>query len=199
MKKILLFILIAFGTVASAMAETIKAPEKTLLCGACHGSQGISTNPEWPSIAGQHKEYLLKELRDMKEGKTRQALTMSAILAELNDTELQNLAQFYANQPAPKGETPEEHLKRGELLYRGGDRTKGITACIACHGPKGLGNGPAGFPLLSGQHADYTIQQLKAFQTKQRSNDLNSIMRDISSKMNEDDMRAVAYYIQGLH
>lgn len=199
MKKILVFITVSLAFIASVMANPSTVPDKSLLCAACHGPQGISSNPDWPSIAGQHQEYLLKELRDMKTGRTRQAATMSAILASLTDADLQNLAQFYANQPAPTGETPQEHLKRGELLYRGGDRLKGISACIACHGPKGTGNGPAGFPRLSGQHAEYTIQQLKAFQTKQRSNDLHSIMRDISSKMNEDDMRRVAYYIQGLH
>lgn len=199
MKKIIFAILLSLMLTTSALAEALKAPEKALLCTACHGANGISTVPEWPSIAGQHQKYLLKELHDIKEGKTRQALTMSAILNDLSDAELESLAAFYASQPAPQGTTPENYLKRGELLYRGGDRAQGITACIACHGPNGRGNGQAGFPLLSGQHAEYTIQQLKAFKSKERTNDLNSIMRDISSRMNEDDMRAVAYYIQGLH
>lgn len=80
-----------------------------------------------------------------------------------------------------------------------GDYAKQITACIACHGPKGTGNAQAGFPALSGQHAQYTILQLELFKDKKRSNDLNGIMRDISAHMSTDDMAAVAYYIQGLH
>lgn len=124
---------------------------------------------------------------------------MNALSASLTESEIKELANFYASQPLPQGSTPENYLKRGELLYRGGDFAKHITACIACHGPRGTGNAQAGFPVLTGQHALYTIQQLQAFKDGKRSNDLNSIMRDISARMSQEDMEAVAYYIQGLH
>ena len=84
-------------------------------------------------------------------------------------------------------------------MYRGGDFNKHITACIACHGPKGTGNAQAGFPSISGQHAAYTIQQLQDFKEGKRKNDLNSIMRDISARMSIEDMEAVANYIAGLY
>lgn len=199
MKKIL-FAVALYGAVAVVVAETPK-PElaKAVLCASCHGQQGLSTNPEWPSLAGQHASYLIKQLNDFKKGSTRNAATMTAILSTLSNKELSELANFYAKQPLPEGTTPEKYLKRGELLYRGGDFAKHITACIACHGPKGTGNAQAGFPALAGQQALYTIQQLQAFKDKKRSNDLNSIMRDISARMSQDDMEAVAYYIQGLH
>lgn len=198
MKKIL-FAAVLFGTVAVSTAEGSNIGEKAALCIACHGPQGISPNSKWPSLAGQHASYLIKQLQDFKKGTTRNAATMTAIMANLNDADMAELAVFYANQPLPTGATPENHLKRGEQLYRGGDFDKHITACIACHGPRGTGNSQAGFPVLSGQNAPYTIEQLQAFKDKKRANDLNSIMRDISARMSQDDMEAVAYYIQGLH
>lgn len=199
MKKIL-FAVALFGTVATfaASSEPNRSVKQTL-CIACHGQKGISPNPEWPNLAGQHASYLLKQLQDIKLGKTRNAPTMLAIVASLSNEDMIELADFYAKLPVAQDKTPLNYLQRGEQLYRGGDFAKHITACIACHGPKGTGNGQAGFPVLSGQHALYTIQQLRAFKDKTRSNDLNSIMRDISGHMDEDDMKAVAYYLQGLY
>lgn len=199
MKKIFCAIFL-LGTVTTCIAETPEAEAlKSAVCAACHGAQGVSSNPQWPNLAGQHASYLIKQLHDFKKGITRNAATMTAVLANLNDQDMTELANFYSNQPIAEGETPEKFLKRGELLYRGGDFSKHITACIACHGPKGTGNAQAGFPVLTGQHAEYTIQQLQAFKDKKRTNDLNSIMRDISARMSQEDMEAVAYYIQGLH
>lgn len=109
------------------------------------------------------------------------------------------MAVYYAKMSLAQGRTPEQFLKHGEQIYRGGDFAKGITACITCHGPKGTGNIQAGFPMLSGQHAAYTLQQLKAFKDGQRKNDLNHIMQDISARMSQDDMEAVAHYIEDLH
>lgn len=199
MKKIFCALAL-LGTIVSATAETTKPePAKAALCAACHGVQGISADPQWPNLAGQHASYLIKQLHDFKTGTTRNAATMTAILASLNDQDIAELSIFYSKMPLPAGQTPEKFLKRGELLYRGGDFTKHISACIACHGPKGTGNAQAGFPVLTGQHAAYTVQQLQAFKDNKRANDLNSIMRDLSSHMSQEDMEAVAYYIQGLH
>jgi cytochrome c553 len=199
MKKTVFFIAL-FGSFAIQAADiATTAPAKATLCVACHGQQGNSTNPQWPNIAGQHSAYLNKQLHDFKVGKTRNAATMAAIVATLTDEDMLELSDFYAKQPLAQGSMPAKYLKRGEALYRGGDLDKHISACIACHGPRGTGNGQAGFPVLSGQHAPYTIQQLQAFKDKTRTNDLNEIMRDISIRMDKDDMEAVAYYIQGLH
>ncbi|KTD36619.1 cytochrome c4 [Legionella nautarum] len=199
MKKIFCALAL-FGTIVSAVAETAKTePAKAALCAACHGPQGISADPQWPNLAGQHTSYLIKQLHDFKTGTTRNAATMTAILASLYEQDIAELSIFYSKMPLPEGQTPEKFLKRGELLYRGGDFAKHISACIACHGPKGTGNAQAGFPVLTGQHAAYTVQQLQAFKDNKRTNDLNSIMRDLSSRMSQEDMEAVAYYIQGLH
>ena len=124
---------------------------------------------------------------------------MSPMAINLSEQDMEDLAIFYAKQPIPQGKTAKKYLARGEQLYRGGDFSKHITACIACHGPKGTGNKQAGFPVVSGQHAAYTVLQLQAFKDKKRSNDLNSIMHDISVRMDTDDMDAVANYMAGLY
>lgn len=197
----MVFIIALLCAITAQAAENpvVTQSDPTAQCVACHGSKGISTNPEWPNIAGQHSNYLLKQLYDFKQGKTRNAAMMTAMVANLSDDNMAELAKFYASQPLAEGSTPEKYLKRGEQLYRGGDYKKQITACIACHGPKGTGNAQAGFPVISGQNAPYLIQQLQAFKYKKRSNDMNAIMRDISSRMTKEDMEAVSYYIQGLY
>lgn len=198
MKKLILAgCLIASLTLQAA--NPAQVPNKAKECIACHGQEGNSTNPLWPNIAGQHASYLQKQLLDFKQGTKRNTPLMTAIVAGLSNEDIDQLSQYYATLPLATNTVPSQYLKRGEQLYRGGDFTKRITACIACHGPKGEGNAQAKFPLLSGQHAPYTIAQLQAFKNKTRQNDLNTIMHDISARMDEEDMTAVAYYIQGLY
>lgn len=168
-------------------------------CTACHGPKGISSTPIWPNLAGQNKKYLLKQLIEMQQAKTRNVPTMTAIIGSLNQKQLEELAAYYAKLPKAEGITPQKYLKRGEQLYRGGDFSQHITACIACHGPRGTGNSQAGFPVLSGQKAAYTVLQLQNFKTGKRTNDLNHIMQDISKRMSDADMEAVAHYIEGLY
>ncbi|MGQ3891693.1 c-type cytochrome [Legionella sp. CNM-4043-24] len=199
MKKtacVVLFML-SFGVQATEPSD--KIPEAANTCVACHGPQGNSSNPEWPNLAGQHAQYLLKQLKDFKAGKTRNAASMTAMVASLSEDDMKALASYYSRLPLAENITPRQYLQRGEQLYRGGDFDKHITACIACHGPQGTGNNLAGFPVLSGQNAAYTIQQLQAFKDKIRHNDMNNIMQDISARMDKSDMEAVAWYVQGLH
>jgi cytochrome c553 len=194
----LLFIL-AFFTLKTLLAApvTTKPQEKLAMCAACHGEQGVSVNPQWPNLAGQHARYLNKQLHDYKEGKTRPATVMTPLVAQLSEEDIQLISEFYEHLPRYK-QPLKKAPTRGEILYRSGDAVAHITACIACHGPDGHGNAEAGFPLLAGQQVAYTLQQLQAFKDKRRVNDLNSIMRDISSHMSNADMKAVARYIHRL-
>lgn len=199
MKKFVLTFILWAPLTLCAQENTASVANKAVVCTGCHGPQGNSTNPEWPNIAGQHPKYFIKQLKDIKDSSERNVPTMTALVAMLNEQDMDDLAAYYAKMPLAQGSTPEKFLKRGEQIYRGGDFSKRITACIACHGPKGTGNAQAGFPVLSGQHAAYTVLQLNAFKDGKRKNDLNHIMQDISSRMNQDDMEAVAHYIEGLH
>jgi cytochrome c553 len=195
----LFLILIFFSSITAYSADNITVGQKkSILCAACHGENGISINPEWPNLAGQHKRYIIQQLKAFQKGTVRNAPTMTAVVPNLTNQDIKDLAEYYAKLPSAKNDLPFRDLKRGEQLYRQGDFKKHITACIACHGPQGNGNEQAGFPALSGQNSAYTVQQLLAFKTTRRQTDLNSIMRDISARMDEDDMHAVADYIANL-
>ena len=124
---------------------------------------------------------------------------MSGMAAPLSEQDILDLAAFYADQPwEPAGAADPKLVKEGELLYRGGDFDRGIPACTGCHSPIGGGNPSADYPLLRGQHAKYTELQLHAFRKGERANDLNEMMRQVSSKMSDRQIQAVASFIQGL-
>ena len=198
MKKMIFLLALCNSFALFAASDAQNGQEKSVICAACHGPKGISINPSWPSLAGQHATYLIKQLQNFKEKKGRDDPTMAPMVASLSEQDITDLAAFYAALPLPEGSPAKQVSTRGEQLYRRGDMDQHITACIACHGTKGTGNAQAGFPLLSGQQSDYTVLQLKAFKAGKRSNDLNSIMRDICGRMSTDDMEAVANYIAGL-
>lgn len=180
-------------------ADDLSRENKRTVCAACHGPQGVSVLSQWPSLAGQHADYLVKQIQDMKDRNGREVPSMTSVVTQLSELDIADIAAFYASKPIPENSTPKKYMARGEQLYRGGDFSRHITACIACHGPKGTGNAEAGFPVLSGQQANYTIQQLHAFKDKTRQNDLFAIMRDISARMSDNDIDAVSYYVAGLH
>ena len=196
MKKLAMALIFSISTLAQAEGN-VQAGKSTV-CAACHGETGVSVNPIWPNLAGQHSGYLVDQLKAFKSGQ-RNNPSMTSLVANLSEEDMADLAAYYSSQPIPEGNTAKKYVRLGQQIYRGGDMQRHITACIACHGPNGTGNGQAGFPVLSGQHAAYTTAQLQAFKSKERDNDLNHIMRDISSNMTQEDMEAVANYVQGLH
>jgi len=172
--------------------------EKSALCAACHGTDGNSVNPVWPKLAGQHSEYILKQLKDFKAGK-RNNIQMNPLVATLSEEDMQDLAAYFSSQKTKIGYASAESLEMGEKIYRAGDASKGLAACMSCHGPTGAGNPAASFPSLSGQHAEYTKIQLLAFRDNKRTNDTNKAMQIVSEKMTTDEIDAVVNYIQGLH
>lgn len=199
MRKLVFLCALLCTTIAYCEGSFQAGQEKSSVCAACHGARGISDNPEWPNLAGQHASYLTKQLRDYQSGTRRYSAVMSPLAAALSTQDIEDLAEYYAKLPPAKGVSAQQALTRGERLYRGGDYRHHITACIACHGPKGTGNAQAGFPVISGQHPAYTIQQMTLFKEKKRQNDLNAIMREISAHMPPEEIAAVANYLAGLH
>ncbi len=186
------------NTMAQIDLEAGKEKAETV-CAACHGKDGNSFSPIWPKLAGQHASYLVAQMKAFKEGKLRNDPSMMGMMAPLSEQDMVNVAAYFNAQERGIGEADPKLVKKGEALYRGGSQDKHISACIACHGPKGLGNEQAGFPALSGQQAGYVVEQLKKYKSGDRITDLNNIMRDIASRMDQSDMEAVASYISGLH
>lgn len=174
---------------------------KAAACAACHGADGNSVNPEWPKIAGQHAGYAFEQLKAFKQPQgdsPRFNALMYGQVQPLNEQDMKDLAAWFAQQEIQPGAADPELLARGERIYRGGLQEKNVPACIACHGPAGEGNAAAGYPAVGGQHAVYTVTQLKAYAAGERRTDQNQIMRNISSQLSEEDMQAVASFMQGL-
>jgi cytochrome c553 len=164
---------------------------------ACHGATGNSVNPEWPNLAGQHESYIAEQLAHFKQGARTNPL-MSPMAAPLSETDMKDLGAHYAAQTPAGLEADPSNWQAGEKLSRGGHADRGIPACIACHGPQGKGNAPARYPALQSQHAVYTYAQLKAFADGARGTPGNDIMQVVASKLTDEEMRALASYLQGL-
>lgn len=221
MKNLVSYTLISLGLMGAAqMSVAAGDPEagKALAgtCVACHGEGGNSTVPTFPKLAGLGEKYLYTELQEIKAGNNgeeggRPVPQMMGLLDGMGERDLANLAAYFAQVPMQISGAKEIEVKRytgevidglelGAKIYRGGDMERGVPACTGCHSPRGLGNAPAGYPRLGGQHAEYIAGQLQAFQTGERVNDGdNMIMREIASRMTDAQIKAVAAYIAGLH
>jgi cytochrome c553 len=201
MRAILLLALSLYVCVGVAVAEEGSAEagrNKAGVCAACHGPDGNSVNPEWPSLAGQHARYVTRQIEAFKTG-TRTNPLMAGIVATLTDQDAADLGAYFSSLKITTGVADPALVRAGQRLYQGGNKAKGLSACIACHGPDGRGNQPGGIPALGGQHAQYTTAQLKAYAAGERRSDPNQIMRNIAALMSADEITAVASYIQGLH
>jgi len=172
---------------------------KAVTCAACHGADGISVNPLWPNLAGQGAPYLVAQLKAFKEGLRENPLMTSQAMM-LSEQDMADLAVYFEGLPAPVQAVADPKLVgKGEALYRGGDVTNQVAACIACHGPTGTGNPAAAYPALKGQHAAYTAKQLRDYASGDRVSDGKTrIMREIAGKLSADEIDALASYVQGL-
>jgi cytochrome c553 len=182
----------------SLAADIAKGKAKTVVCAACHAADGNSADAINPKLAGQSAKYLVKQLHDFKSGK-RSNTTMAPMAAMLNDEDIENVAAYYASQKVQHMAVEDKYIAIAKKLYLGGDADRDIPACIACHSATGEGMAAAGFPAVGGQHPTYTITTLKAFRSGNRANDANGIMRDVTAKMSDKQIEALAYYLAGLH
>lgn len=193
--------LAAFQAQAESLVDgSVEAGKsKSVTCAACHGAAGISANPLWPNIAGQSASYLVAQLKAFKDG-TRKNPLMTSQAVMLSDQDMADLAVYFESLPGPAQAVADPDLVgKGEALYRGGEVSKEIAACIACHGPTGAGNPAANYPALKGQHAAYTAKQLRDYASGERVSDGKTrVMREIAGKLSEDEIVALASYVQGL-
>jgi cytochrome c553 len=174
---------------------------KAATCGACHGVDGNSADAQYPKIAGQNERYLARQLKLFKTGE-RQSPIMQPFAAPLSPQDMRDLGAFFATKAAMPGTGDEALKERGQQLFRGGDATAGIPACMACHGPSGRGNPGAAYPSLGGQHADYTKAKLMAFRdglVLGTGDDANSVMAAVSANLSDSDIEALSSYVEGLH
>lgn len=201
------------SSIVNADGDIEAGKEKSASCASCHGEIGNSMVATFPKLAQQHPSYLVKQLQAFKDGSRKDPM-MSAMAMSLSDDDMADIAEYYSehtisgnalpvindheddDKPADKPAASVESLiKLGGDLYRNGDLTREVSACIACHGPDGKGNKPAAFPLIKSQHADYLIKTLSDFKSDARSNNPENMMHMIAKKMTEEEIKAVAYYI----
>lgn len=181
----------------NANADAAAGEKLAAKCVACHGAGGNSAVPNWPKLAGAGERYLLKQLTEINSG-ARNIPEMTGQLTGMSADDFKSIAQYFSSQTMSASVAKAEALELGESVYRSGVQESAISACTACHSPTGAGNSLAGFPRLSGQHATYIENQLLKFQTGERSNDAESVMRDIAKRMTGAEIKAVANYASGL-
>ncbi|MCX7148111.1 MAG: c-type cytochrome [Rhodocyclales bacterium] len=212
MKRSLLVLLCAMAAFGARASDATKAAPKgdaargktivDTVCVACHGPDGNSPLAVNPKLAGQHPEYLLKQMKNFKgaDGKPPERVNpvMNGMIAAYDEGQMRDLAAHFSAQ-TQKGEAAKnrETIEQGQKLYRGGDQAKGLPACAGCHGPTGTGI-PAQYPRIAGQFPEYMEAQLKSFREGTRANDSNKMMRMIALKMTDAEIKAVADYIAGL-
>jgi len=172
------------------------------VCAACHNPDGNSVIPTNPSLAGQHAEYITKQLQNFKpkddKPAERESPVMGAMAAPLSPEDMKNLGAYYAQQtPRPGGAKDKSLAEQGEKIYRGGNLETSVPACASCHSPNGSGI-PPNYPRLAGQHSEYVAAQLRAFRTDQRTKDANNEMHMIASRMSEREIQVVSEFISGL-
>ncbi|EPZ13697.1 cytochrome C [Thauera terpenica 58Eu] len=197
-------LLVSGGLLAQDQAPDLAKAKQTAesVCVACHSADGNSLLPENPKLAGQHEDYLYKQMREFKgwngAAPVRENAIMGAMVAGLEDEDMKGLAKYFASfELQPETSKNLETMELGQKIWRGGIASKGVPACASCHGPAGAGL-PAQYPRLSGQFADYSAAQLKAFRDGGRANDPNRMMRMIALKMTDAEMNAVSDYAAGL-
>jgi len=190
---------VAHAAEPSAKADPAQAQQiVTKVCAACHSADGNSVSPANPILAGQHADYIAKQLADFKGNKDRKNPVMLGMASALSPQDMKNLGAYFESQkPKSRAAKDPALVKLGQQIYRGGIMAKGVAACASCHGPNGAGV-PAQFPRVAGQYAEYSTAQLQSFRAGERANDPNSMMRTIAVRLSDTEIKAVAEYIAGL-
>jgi cytochrome c553 len=192
----------AFSSHVAAAGDANKGAQiATQVCAACHAADGNATAVTNPKLAGQHADYLYKQLSNFKvksgaKEADRANAIMAGFAAQLSDADMRNVAAYYESQKLKPSSAKDKELSElGQKIYRGGIADKNVPACAGCHGAAGAGI-PAQYARLGGQWAEYTESQLVGFRSGARKN--NAQMTTIASRLSDREMKAVSEYIAGL-
>ncbi|WP_283744040.1 c-type cytochrome [Sideroxydans sp. CL21] len=170
--------------------------EPNALCTGCHNEDGNSVTPEFPKLAGLDAVYIAKQIKDFKNDK-RVSEIMGPMANQIPDKDIGLLASYFSKQKRSVGIVTDQQLAaQGQQIYDDGIVSSAVPACSGCHGEKGEGTDK--FPRLAGQHTVYLITQMNNFKNAVRNNDPRKVMRAITMRMTEQDMKAAAEYITSL-
>jgi len=164
-------------------------------CFICHGVDGESSSPVFPRLAGQHASYVARQLADYRTGR-RKSDTMRPMVEDLAPADFAALGRYFESR-TPIAHQPDdtELAQMGRFIFNRGNPYSGIPSCASCHGPNGHGTDT--LPRLAGQHAQYLEQQLKKFNSRERTND-NAVMHSVATRLTELEAKAVSSYISGM-
>jgi len=206
-------LVVAFAALVSAsMTYAAEAPSgtkpgdatagqaKAATCGACHGIDGNPASSQYPKLAGQHEDYVARQVDLIKSGK-RVVPAMQPFVANLSAQDQHDVGAYFASKASLPGVADAKLVATGQAYYRGGDNKDGVPACMACHGPDGRGNPGAGYPQLAGQYADYLTAKLKDFRDGKgySDDDHGKIMVTVAKSLTDQEISALASYLEGLH
>src|SRR6185437_15480105 len=185
---------------ATKPGDATAGQAKAAACGACHGMDGNSTDPQYPKLAGQSEQYIVHQLENFKSGK-RQNPIMLGMATPLSEQDMHDIGAYFASKTALPGVADQALVEHGQQLFREGDAKRGIPACMACHSIDGRGNPGAMYPQLESQHSQYVQATLKAWHdgTSWGTDAHSQIMPAIAQKLSTDDIAALASYVEGLH
>lgn len=188
---------------------------KAAACAACHGPDGNPVVDMYPRIAGQSERYIAQQMALIAEGQRTSGAVAAMVpfVRELTGQDMRDIGAYFAQQKADGGVADDSTVKDGayaglkfyeigQQIYRGGDASRSIPACMACHGPAGAGNPGPAYPHLAGQHADYIARRLEEYrsgQTSQMDRDHFDIMAAVAKPLSDQEIKALASYLQGLH
>jgi cytochrome c553 len=191
---------VALAIIGVAHAEGDPAKGQAIagqICAACHMPDGNSIIPANPKLAGQHAEYISKQLAAFKSGERKNPIMMG-MAGAISPEDMANVGAWFESQKtAVLGAKDKALAEAGQKIYRGGKTATGVPACAGCHSPSGAGI-PAQYPRLAGQHPEYVLAQLKAFRAGERNNGNAAQMATIASRLNDKDMEALAEYVASL-
>ena len=173
---------------------------KAGVCAACHGLDGNPSSSQYPKLAGQHEDYIARQI-GMFKAHARESAIMMGFAMPLTEQDAHDIGAYFASKTSLPGVADAQFVKRGESIYRGGDKTLGVPACMACHGPDGRGNPGAEYPQLAGQYGDYVSQKLKDFRDGKSwgDDDRAKIMPMVAKNLTDADIAALSSYVEGLH
>lgn len=157
-------------------------------CAKCHEDNGVSTDVDTPTIAGQTPSYTFKQLMDYKSG-VREDRDMRKAARKLTPEDMADLAAFYAAQ-TPPAKSGAENVP---ALVEVGDLNRMLLPCGVCHGRGGEGYGRES-PALAGQSYGYFVYTLTAFREHERSNDHYGRKRFIAEQLSEEEIKELAAY-----
>ena len=183
----------------SGSGDAVAGKDKSELCQGCHGEDGNSVETNIPKLAGQYAKYTAKQLRNYQAGKRSHAI-MSAMAATIDDTDLADIAAYFASQNKMKSKGSSSGSRIGKNLFLNGDMERNIVACINCHGVDGKGKAPniALFPVIGGQHKSYLLKELSKFREGARSNSPGGIMSIITETMSDAELESLADFAASL-